>query len=87
MEEEVDKILEVHSVSEFVANVETIDQVYPSMQNLACFTLFRGQANKEWSLMPSLYRQGLIQGEQLLIRYLQHACPDEFADSRFETLV
>ena len=87
MEEEVDKILVVHSVSEFVANVETIDQVYPSMQNLACFTLFRGQANKEWSLMPSLYRQGLFQGEQLLIQYLQHACPDEFADSRFETLV
>ncbi len=87
MGEEVDKTLEVHSVSEFVAHVETYNQVYPSMQNLACFTLFRGQASKEWSLMPSLYRQGLFQGEQLLIRYLQHSCPDEFAGSRFESLV
>ena len=37
--------------------------------------------------MPSLYRQGLFQGEQLLIQYMQHSCPEEFADSRFDTLV
>lgn len=81
------KVTEVHSVSEFVAKVETIQPTYPSMHNIGCFTLFRGQANKGWSLMPSLYRQGLLQGEQLLIQYLQHSCPDEFTNNRFDTLV
>lgn len=81
------KVTEIHSVSEFVANVESIQQTIPSMQNIGCFTMFRGQANKEWSLMPSLYRHDLLQGEQLLIKYLQHSCPDEFSNSRFDTLV
>ena len=84
-DEEREKV--IHSVSEFVANVESFQQTIPSMQNIGCFTMFRGQANKDWPLMPSLYRQDLLQGEQLLIKYLQHSCPDEFSNSRFDTLV
>lgn len=81
------KVTKIRSVSEFVAYVETIQPAHQSMQNIGCFTLFRGQENKEWSILPSLYRQGLFQGEQLLIQYLHHSCPDEFTESRFDTLV
>lgn len=80
-------MIQVNSVSEFITCIESFEPTLPSQQYVGCFTFYRGQANKAWPLAPSLYRQGLFRGEQLLIQYLHHSCPKEFSTNRFETLV
>jgi len=55
--------------------------------SVGCFTLFRGQANANWLLSPSLYRQNLFEAENLLLTEIKHICPNEFGDNRFDSLV
>lgn len=55
--------------------------------SVGCFTLFRGQANANWLLSPSLYRQNLFEAENLLLTEIKHICPKEFGDNRFDSLV
>ncbi len=76
-----------NSVSEFLAHLDSIEHVSMRSSTVSCYTFFRGQANKDWSLSPSLFRRNLFNSESLLLTELQHICPKEFLENRFETLV
>lgn len=51
---------------------------------------FRGQANKNWKIQPSIFRsQNLIKNEDKIIKDIFKNCPDDFlpSDTLFEKLV
>lgn len=76
----------IHSISEYMEYLESIKRIEVRNPSLASFTFFRGQANSEWKIAPSLYRQGLFTSERAMITEIMHTCPHEFAGSRFEIL-
>lgn len=77
----------IKSVAEYVDYLAKIKKLASTTYSVGNFTLFRGQANVEWKLSPSLYRQGLFEAENLLMTEIKHICPNEFGNNRFDTLV
>lgn len=77
----------VNSVSEYLEKLNDIQFLAKRTYSVGCYTFFRGQANAEWKLTPSLYRSDLFTSESLLLIELQHICPKEFLTNRFDTLV
>ena len=77
----------IHSIPEYLKYLESIETIAGTTYTLGCFTFYRGQANINWGLTPSLYRQKLLKMENLLLRELNHLCPLEFMNNRFDTLV
>ncbi|CDA78512.1 fRG domain protein [Clostridium sp. CAG:242] len=77
----------IHSVAEYLKYLENIESIARTTYTVGCFTFYRGQADADWGLMPSLYRQGLFKAENLLLTEIKHTCPSEFTENRFETLV
>ena len=77
----------VNSVSEYLEQLNDINFLAKRTYSIGCYTFFRGQANAEWKLTPSLYRNDLFTSESLLLIELQHICPKEFLTNRFDTLV
>ena len=77
----------VASVSEYLSCIEKTDTLSLTTLTVSNFTFYRGQANKDWDLSPSLYRQGLFDIESALMAELNHICPFEFANNKFDTLV
>lgn len=77
----------IQSVAEYLEYLSTIKRIAQTTYTVGCFTLFRGQANAEWKLSPSLYREGLFEAENLLLTEIKHVCPSEFTGNRFDTLV
>ena len=77
----------VRSVSEYLECLSKIKTEPKATFSVGCFTLFRGQANANWLLSPSLYRQNLFEAENLLLTEIKHICPNEFGDNRFDSLV
>ena len=67
--------------------LSTIKQLSKTTYTVGCFTLFRGQANVNWKLSPSLYREKLFHAENLLLTEIKHVCPNEILADRFDTLV
>ena len=49
-------------------------------------TFFRGQANREWSLQPRLYREGLFDMEASMLEEIIHVRPSDFTGNRFADL-
>lgn len=84
---EVKTLEAVHSVSEFLAHLEHVNRIRNMTYTVSSFTFFRGQANADWSLSPSLYRRGLFQSENLLLTEISHLCPCEIPENRFDDLV
>lgn len=77
----------IRSVSEYLECLSKIKMEPKATFSVGCFTLFRGQANANWLLSPSLYRQKLFEAENLLLTEIKHICPNEFGDNRFDSLV
>lgn len=77
----------IHSVAEYMEYLSTLKRVAHTTYTVGCFTLFRGQANAQWKLSPSLYREGLFEAENLLLTEIKHVCPSEFTGNRFNDLV
>lgn len=77
----------IRSVSEYLECLSKIKMEPKTTFSVGCFTLFRGQANANWLLSPSLYRQNLFEAENLLLTEIKHICPKEFGDNRFDSLV
>ena len=77
----------VNSISEYLKFLEDIKHISGTTYFWSNFSFYRGQANIEWGLTPSLYRQGLFKCESLLLREVKHLCPSEFKNNRFDTLV
>lgn len=77
----------IRSVSEYLECLSKIKMESKTTFSVGCFTLFRGQANANWLLSPSLYRQNLFEAENLLLTEIKHICPNEFGDNRFDSLV
>lgn len=77
----------IRSVSEYLECLSKIKMEPKTTFSVGCFTLFRGQANANWLLSPSLYRQNLFEVENLLLTEIKHICPNEFGDNRFDSLV
>lgn len=77
----------IRSVSEYLECLSKIKMEPKTTFSVGCFTLFRGQANANWLLSPSLYRQNLFEAENLLLTAIKHICPNEFGDNRFDSLV
>lgn len=77
----------VATVSDYLEYLSTLKTQNHLSRTVSCNTFFRGQANANWTLSPSLYRQGLFYSENLLITEMQHICPREFTGNRFHSLV
>lgn len=77
----------IKSVAEYLEYLGTVKRIANTTYTVSCTTLFRGQANAEWTLSPSLYRQGLFEAENLLLTEIKHVCPREFTGNRFDFLV
>lgn len=77
----------IRSVSEYLECLSKMKMEPKTTFSVGCFTLFRGQANANWLLSPSLYRQNLFEAENLLLTEIKHICPNEFGDNRFDSLV
>lgn len=75
------------SVSEYLEYLNTMEFITRTSYTVSNVTMFRGQANSNWHLSPSLYRKNLFTAESLLLTELRHVCPNEFLGNRFETLV
>ena len=80
-------MININSVPEYLTYLEKINTINRSTYTVGCFTLYRGQANYKWDLNPSLYRSDLFKEESLLLTEAKSICPNEFLNSRFETLV
>lgn len=78
---------EINSVAEYLEYLRGIEFLAKRTYSVGCYTFFRGQANREWKIIPGLYRNDLFTSESLLLIELQHICPEEFLTNRFETLV
>ena len=77
----------VHSVTDYLEHIYRIEFLSKKTSTVGCYSFFRGHANKEWSLSPSLYRGSLFKSESLLLTELRHICPNEFLLNRFDALV
>lgn len=70
----------VGSVSEFCQHVVDIfsNSVHTRFPEVSSITFYRGQANKEWDLIPRLYRENLFNQERALLEELMRIAPQEF---------
>lgn len=78
---------EIHSVSEYLGWLSDVKQIHSMTHTVSSYTFFRGQANMDWKLSPSLYRKGLFKSENLLLTEIKHISPNEMLENRFDTLV
>ena len=76
-----------NSVTEYLEHLNSIEFLPRRTSTVGCYNFFRGQANKDWSLSPSLFRSDLFESESLLLTELRHICPNEFLTNQFESLV
>lgn len=77
---------EVKNLSEYLAQISQIKNNKHHGVPVSSFTFFRGQADLDWEITPSLYRLGLFDSERLMLTELQHVCPNEFVGNRFDIL-
>ena len=47
-------------------------------RNTSIMPIFRGQADKSWDLLPSIYRNDRFEFETIYLKELERICPDEF---------
>ena len=76
---------EINSVSDLSQILQTLGE--PKEGHIR---FFRGHADKDWQMLPSIYRaKHLIENEDKIIKDALTYCPDDFApsDTLFEKLV
>lgn len=83
------KILNVGTVNTYINNLRNVqDQLKDKLNGVSLF--FRGHANKDWSLIPGIYRSTtILQKEHTLVHDIIRHCPLEFQNchSSFEKIV
>ena len=77
----------IKTVASYISYLEDMNIYTLATHESSLVTMFRGQADATWELIPSLYRDGLFTSERLYITELLQNCPNEFSDNRFNNLV
>ncbi|HGU0868934.1 TPA: FRG domain-containing protein, partial [Escherichia coli] len=73
-----------------LGSLRTLLGIMPELEDRDSLFFFRGHANKEFSLLPSIYRnKRWLSNEDKIIREIIMRCPNEFISmkSSFEKLV
>lgn len=91
MKEKIDQFKEVpvtliENLSEYINFISKNRFDDLSSPILESGTLYRGQSNSDWGLIPSLYRENLLLVENLMLKKMQHLYPDEFIGNRLGIL-
>lgn len=77
----------IKTVATYIKYLEEMNIITLATHKSSLVTMFRGQADAAWDLLPSLYRGGLFTSERLYITELIQNCPSEFSENRFDNLV
>lgn len=79
--------IKIHNVADVVNFVkENTRRAYHP--NVSAISLYRGQSNYEWNLLPSVYRNNQFEFESVYIKELERIQPSEFVGySNFDKLV
>lgn len=68
----------IRSVADYISHLKVL-RSNESVERFAVRqTFFRGQANKDWPLIPTLYRNGYFEKEAAMIKEILNELPDEF---------
>lgn len=68
----------VRSVSEYIDKFALQGGTNFHNRNTRIMPIFRGQADKGWDLVPSIYRDNRFKYETLYMQELERICPEEF---------
>ena len=77
----------IKTVATYIRFIEELNIQTHATHKVSWVTMFRGQADASWDIIPSLYRDHLFMSEQLYITELIQNCPQEFSDNKFDNLV
>ena len=77
----------IKTVATYVKFLEELNIQTLATHKFSLVTMFRGQADASWGIMPSLYREYLFLSEQLFITEMIQNCPQEFSENKFDNLV
>lgn len=72
------KMDKIETVSDLLGILKELTPVVQPQPFLKGGRFFRGQANYEWNLSPSLYREGLFKYEKVFINEVLHKRPEDF---------
>lgn len=76
----------IDSLSEYIRYItETIPKDRSSII-LESGTMYRGQANAAWPLVPGIYRKKLLHIESLMLKRMRHLYPEEFLGDKLDIL-
>jgi len=86
-EKNINAIKFIHSVHEFVNEIKLLDKALDNSQNPGRL-FFRGQRNAEWSVHPSIFRNGWLAEESNMYSRLLLSSPSDFSNqnSAYEKL-
>lgn len=69
----------IQSLAEYVEEVVGLNTMTVFNRDLSGLSLYRGQADSSWGLVPKVYRDNRFQNEYALIQEFDRLRPDEFA--------
>lgn len=69
----------IQSLAEYVEKVVSLNTMTVYQRDLSGLSLYRGQADSSWGLIPKAYRDNRFQNEYALIQEFDRLRPDEFA--------
>lgn len=81
MEKNINAIKFIHSVHEFVNEIKLLDKARANAKS-ASRLFFRGQRNAEWSVHPSIFRNGWLAEESNMYSKLLLSSPSDFSNQR-----
>ena len=80
--------IEISSLYDFIHHVSLQKGTSFHSRTTNFRPIYRGQANREWSIEPGVYRNGRFSYEMNYIREMERLEPDEFSSlSRIEKLI
>lgn len=68
----------IRCVSEYIDKFALQDGTNFHNRNTSIMPIFRGQADNNWDLLPSIYRDNRFKFETIYLKELERICPDEF---------
>jgi hypothetical protein len=80
----------VNNVSEYIQRIFELNKssIVMRTSSVSSISFYRGQSNSSWGLEPSLYRNGLLEKESVLISEFLRVAPQHFENlGYFDTLV
>lgn len=76
----------ISSVSDYLAIVDNASNRDFLINGVNGVTFYRGQSDSKWELSPSLFREGLLDSENVLLTSIRRYRPDDFTGSRLQQL-